>query len=216
MARCYSPAFSADVSTRQWRLVLAQEPDPLRSCWGTRAAHLTQAQPQVKLGEVGPGCPQGRSAAVFCKKNKTLRLLSRGCYRWSTWVQYQGWQFSEPPQVPRQICCGWHRHNGTLGPKPHPHTTWMVWFAGMEIRLNKAWGFALPVCSVLVFQCQDPVQHTVTNTLSDGSPLQSQDFLRPENKSSLNSLGGRPKWFKQQANARKGWFHCILEHTFDR
>lgn len=126
----------------------------------------------VRWGQVVP-----KAGVLLCfAQKKSLRLLSRGCCRWSTWVQYQGWQVSEPLQVPTQICCGWHSYNGTLGPKPHPPTSWMVWFIGMEKRLNKAWGLALPICLVLVCQCQDPLQDTVTNTLSNGSPPAKPGF----------------------------------------
>lgn len=161
--------------------VLAQELEPLRNCWRTHA-HLTQSQqemdlPWVKPGEVRPGWPQGRSAAAFCKKK--VRLLSRGCCSWSPWVQYQGWHVSKLPQVPTQICCGWHRRNGTLGWKPLPPTSWMVRFVGMVMRI-KARGFSLPICLVLVCQCRDLLQDAVTNTLSNGFPCKARIFCVPK------------------------------------
>lgn len=123
MARWHSLPFSADVSRRRRRFCACSRARAPREL--PRDSLLLPTSPRLSRGwtccEERPDNPKAGVLMGFVQKKK-VRLLSRGCCS-CTWVQYQGWHVSKLAQVPTQICCGWHRHNGTFGPKPHPPTT---------------------------------------------------------------------------------------------
>lgn len=79
---------------------------------------------------------------------------------------------------------------------------WIVWFIGMGTRPNEAQDFALPIAWSWLASAK----------ISSRTPWQISCLMAPREKpgfsaswkqSSTDGLGGRPKWLKQRANARK-------------
>lgn len=188
--------------------MLAWELEPLGNCWGSRAAHLMQGQqgmdlPQVKLGETKPGDLKTGVLLCFIQKKWS-------CYPEGAAAEVLGCTI----RVGTFQNCHRSQHRSAVGgtgttvllDQNHIHPQMpcgMVWFVGMVTRPNEARGFALSVCLVLVSQCQDLLQDTMTKPCLMAPP-EKPGFSAFWKQSSLDSLGGRPKWFQQRANARKG------------
>jgi len=196
MARWYSRPFSAAVSRRQRRfrahsrvpsgtaeellLPASRRLSRGRTCHGWN---------RVRRGQMTPS--QERCCASYKKSEAVTQRVLRLKYLGATsglarlrtatgpntdlpWVAQPQWlrlgQNHIRPQLPRR----------------------MVWFTGIVIGPNEARGFASSVCLALANQCQDLLQDTVTNTLSNSS-REKPGFSESQNHSWPEGLGGRPK-----------------------